>query len=334
MLIIDALNTGGGSDVLLKYLCEILESKRKKYLVLTPKKVLNSDKEVALGRYPPFSLKRNKILLDTSRKYSASTVLCFGNVPPAARLSCRVVTYFHNALILSSPPIRLDFFSIIRFHILRQLIWKFSPNCDQFICQTRWVATELRKILPRDFGGDIILAPFFQDEFTIKQDNRFESFDFIYVSSEASHKNHKNLFDAVQICTKNFPLARLAVTFNSESSFRKQTKSSIRDSVINLGKLSRDSTINLTKHARFVIFPSVVESLGLGLVEACLLNKIVLTSDLPFSGEVIKASATFDPLSPQSIANCMSKALRGEITNKAELQISNEIDKLVEVLTE
>jgi glycosyltransferase involved in cell wall biosynthesis len=81
----------------------------------------------------------------------------------------------------------------------------------------------------------------------------------------------------------------------------------------------------------YLIFPSIMESFGLPLIEAAESGMKVLASNLPYVYDVIIPSLTFGPLDKISIADAVSKALSTNLPFP-KVVTKNEVDKLIELL--
>ena len=142
-----------------------------------------------------------------------------------------------------------------------------------------------------------------------KKDARF---DFVYVASGEPHKNHRNLIDAWCLLATEGIFPSLCLTI-SGSDFKelhdwvnaKKSASGLR--LENAGQLSGAQVDLLYKNARALIFPSLLESLGLPLIEARRADLPVVASELDYVRDVLDPEETFDPTSPESIARAVKR---------------------------
>ncbi len=81
------------------------------------------------------------------------------------------------------------------------------------------------------------------------------------------------------------------------------------------------------------MFPSVNETIGLGLLDAFWTQKTILASRRPYVTDVVKPSAHFDPYDPADIADAVKQCLSGTLP-KPELVLSNQIDEFIELLSQ
>jgi glycosyltransferase involved in cell wall biosynthesis len=70
----------------------------------------------------------------------------------------------------------------------------------------------------------------------------------------------------------------------------------------NLEKIDHSKMIAHYRAAGALIFPSLVESFGLPLIEAARLQLPILAPELDYVRQVCEPSQTFDPFSPRSIS--------------------------------
>ena len=81
----------------------------------------------------------------------------------------------------------------------------------------------------------------------------------------------------------------------------------------------------------YLIFPSVMDSFGLPLIEACDSGMKILAAALPYVHDVIKPSLTFDPYDKVSIADAVLKALATELSFP-QVVTKDEVSKLLALL--
>lgn len=153
----------------------------------------------------------------------------------------------------------------------------------------------------------------------------------IYVSHPPTHKNHLSLLKAWEIIHRNYPRASLLLTLKSEyyhnskkktqkyyDSFLKPIldydKSMLKpNNIIWMGFLNADEVQYALANSDLMVFPSLAESFGLGLVEAMNAGCPIIASDLDYAHDVAgDAAVYFDPNDPFSIASAADKLLKSE----------------------
>lgn len=137
----------------------------------------------------------------------------------------------------------------------------------------------------------------------------------IYVSHPSEHKNHLNLIRSLPSIVKIWPSLRLLLTLQCNQFKNKRYASfvaEIRKTAISLdvekyitflGILNPDEVYYALSNCDVMVFPSLAESFGLGLVEAMAANCPIAASNLPYARNVAgDAAIYFDPDNPESIA--------------------------------
>ena len=102
--------------------------------------------------------------------------------------------------------------------------------------------------------------------------------------------------------------------------------------VIFRGTLSRDGVNELYNSCEFAIYPSLVESFGLPLIEAANYNCKVIASDLPYVHEIIQPSLTFDPYLIESISNAILNAIDKDDLKETKVLVENKLDNFIEFI--
>jgi hypothetical protein len=333
MLLIDSLyiNNSGGK-VLLDYLVSELETRNIRPYYLFDARCINEYTNIPLERkvYLKASLKeRCKFYKEYRHKFSS--IFCFGNIPPSVKLNIPVYTYFHNVSLLEAPS-NYGFKEYILKYIKRQYIKLLSSNTSFFLAQSSFVKKLLCDKLDIAESKCIIL-PFFKE---IDDKNNFEikknQNSFLYVSNGNTHKNHNNLLIAWEKLAINgfYPELHLTITPHFSGLIEKIDLLSNRGlKIFNHGFVN---PIDFYKKSQFVIYPSLTESFGLGLIEGIKFDCDVIASDREYVYNVVKPSKVFDPSSPQSIAQTVEYCLINEI-EKTELVVKNQINELIELIS-
>ena len=337
VLLIDASNAGGGACVLLSYLTDRLREGGKRHFVLASSRcdVSLSQRKVVTGA-SPFSLRRRYYLRKYIRELQPDCILCFGNIPPSFHSQqLRVVTYFHNALLV--PSLQTDGFGLkarLTFFALRQAIRQFSKNTSEWIFQSKYIEKKFMDELAKvDLPSHVF--PFFPPT---KNDNMLSAVDtdFVFVSNYSVHKNHAKLLKAVWRCADlgHFPRVALTIDRNVNPEIERLSNccEAAGAKVTYTGNLQHNAATCLLQSSRFAIFPSFIETIGLGIVEAIHAGRDVLVSDRDWVDEICTPSIRFDPESPNAIAEAMIRALDAPALPKSHIIIENRIDEFIDHL--
>lgn len=339
-LVVDASNSGGGAAVLLSYLAKSLRERSLPHIFLASVRVDVSGSPCKTVRgVRPISRQRTKLLRELEVGISPTSLLCFGNIPPSWKpANARVYTYFHNALLLSST--NRSFLSVrdrIRIFAIRSAMRIYRSNTDFWIVQTPLV----KRLLVRSLGitnEKVLVVPFYSESEKMDTIDSEHRLDFFYSSSCLAHKNHLNLIKAFILLSKRGLNFSVGLTIDRDASvdLAKHADIAIKagSKIVFLGSVSYAESLRLTQNSGAVIFPSLVETVGLGLVEAADAGKPVLVGDLAWPKEIVDTPYVFDPMSAESIADSIERYSESAERISARRIITNQIDELCRVLYE
>lgn len=275
---------------------------------------------------PAWSVKRFKPSiwqrLIAERKLAAEVsakdhVLCLGNLPPIFRLSGHVIVFIHNKYLIDEVNLNFPLKVKLRIRVERiWLSWKLN-NADEFIVQTgtmkRLLASKIKKNIP------IKVMPFVghADGYRRKIETPWIGggrFNFLYVASGESHKNHRKLIEAWVLLANEgvFPSLGLTldvVAFPELWDWIQKEMACSRLCIMNVGKIPSEEVKKLYEQAGALIYPSNFESLGLPLIEARQIGLPVLAAELDYVRDVVDPEQTFDAESALSIARAVKRFL-------------------------
>lgn len=247
------------------------------------------------------------------------TVLCMGNLPPLFQSKGRVVVFLQNRYLiddvnLNGFPLR----SRLRIDIERRWLSVKMTNATEFVVQT----PTMKKLLENKVNGVVPIGvlPFTQYSSTyirggFKPKERENEFDFIYVASGEVHKNHRILLQAWSLLATEKLFPSLCLTLN-EVKFadlsREIENICQRDglAITNVGELSHKDTMALYESAGALIYPSMLESFGLPLIEARQAGLAILAPELDYVRDLIDPEQSFDPKSATSIARAVKRHMK------------------------
>lgn len=342
MILIEAARiTSGGGLGLLTLLLEYLVKKSINFKVITGKEISFDFLPVDQVHQVHINIfNRKKILSDYVDKYKPGSLFCFGNFPPPARFpNVKTFTYFHRVGLLEQHSYGLaTILRRVKYWAKSAYLKRLLNNGDVIFCQSEGV----KKAFQNYFGypsDKIELFPFYDEE-KIKAHCAVsfiagEPNSFIYVSNDSLHKNHIKLLESWSVLASEGFTPKLYLTVDQGSTLVETIESARSQGcdIINLGVLPYAEILGRLNSCEFAIYPSLQESLGLGLVEAAYANLKIVAADLPYVYEVVNPSLVFDPISSSSI----SKAVRDACTNpdlpKTTLKIKNKLPELVARIT-
>ena len=322
----------GGGKVLLEYLLEYLEEKYNNFPVivyLDPS--LSNILETENRKVVFLSSTIDKIKLFTR---TIDNALYFGNLPPMKKNKNSMV-YFHNPYLLMNKRriLSYSFYFFVKFSLLQFYIARFIHNVDIVACQSRIIKDSF---VNKYKFNNVEILPFFRSYKNDFKDYEKE-YDFSYISIPTPHKNHKLLFDAMGILSKENIKIKLAVTIDDKKRELLQRINQINSfgvvKIHNLGIINRQQVQSVYNKTKCIIFPSKEESFGLGLVEAFEMGIDVLAPDLDYVHAVIKPSILFNVDDKASCAHAMKEYLNNEYNNKTLIVVENQIDQIINKFT-
>ena len=337
MILIDSvyINDGGGL-VLLKQLVNILNKTDLKifYLFDDRTKEVFSDFNSLNTQFISNSF-LDRMNFYKSNKDKFFSILCFGNIPPPVKVEAKVFVYFHQPLFLTVPK-DFSFKNKLIYGVKQFILNRYKCNANIWLTQSSLIQIELaNKYFKKDFRN-IKVLPFYPAlDFSIDNEIRKKN-SFLYVSNTAPHKNHKNLIYAFCNAYDKTQLGELILTIPSSAtslcSLIKE-KINIGYPIKNVGFVDRNLLVRLYLSTEYLIYPSLAESFGLGLVEAIDGGCKVIASDLPYTYQVCNPSLTFNPYTKESIESAIIKAVRVNLPSSKKI-ISNDINQLIKLLSD
>jgi glycosyltransferase involved in cell wall biosynthesis len=341
MLLVDSIYIHeSGGKALLGYFIEKLIEQRKDFFILFDKRFTSSIlNQLSPNQYQLVTASEgNRKQVYQSISNRATTIFCFANVPPPIHIQkIPVFIYFQNVLLLS------HFFDGNLYSIGRKFIlltkrsyiqWKNKP-AYHWIVQSERVKQELSNRLSVN-KNQVHVLPFFREEVPV-QHNAHQINKFIYVADGVPQKNHAVLLQAWEYLQDRYQLTpELHLTIPARfteliASIQQLQHKGIN--IINHGVIDKAELNLLYQECGYLIFPSLRESFGLPLLEAVQAGCGVLAADLPYVYDVIRPSAVFKPVQPQSIAEVVAAISSKKEIQSSEIMIANNIQKLMNVLT-
>jgi glycosyltransferase involved in cell wall biosynthesis len=138
--------------------------------------------------------------------------------------------------------------------------------------------------------------------------------DFIYVACGDPHKNHRMLVKAWEILASEGTKPSLCLTLETNK-YRKlcewieDRKNASRLKITNAGELPLQEIQNLYTQSRALIYPSILETVGLPLVEAKAAGIPIIAAELDYVRDIVNPEQTFNPYSALSIARAVKRFL-------------------------
>lgn len=335
MVLVDTLylNSAGGKTLLNIFLKKLKQNHIKFILFVDKRNNFFEGKSNDYIIHTKASLCNRKKIYE---KYypKVNIIICLSNIPPPFHINIPVHIYFHNDLLIDTSGSSLNVNQISLLLLKRLYIKLLNRRSYKWHVQTLLIKKKLNKSINIPFDN-INVTPFFQ-KLKPRQLKSISASSFIYVAAYSPHKNHKNLIKGfIQAAHSTKKTLKLSFTLDSETTQTVLSNFQVPDNLIikALGILSKDILIENYCKNKFLIYPSLKESLGLPLIEAAQLGLKVIAADLPYTHEVIEPSLTFDPLSASSICDVILNALNLNEIKSTKIKIESKIETLIENLS-
>lgn len=307
---------GGGGMVLLGALLEVAnrQSGARAFLDARAATVLPPLPQIDISWVKPGLMGRLRSERDlTQAAGSTSKILCFAGVPPLLRPSGKVLVYAQNALTMSDFPLgSFPARTAARLLIERGLHRLLSRNVDEYIVQTTSMRQFVRQVLPK---VPVRVVPFVSSSEAAADTTTFQESaapSFLYPAHDDPHKNHVNLLEAWCILAADGIFPVLKLTLQDGKNRLHQSIEDCRTKGANIrcvGVMDHQEMMTTFQSANAVIYPSLIESFGLPLLEARQLGRPIVAAELDYVRDVCEPTETFDPHSPRSIARAVKRML-------------------------
>jgi len=242
-------------------------------------------------------------------------VLCFGNLPPLFKVRGRVVVFVQNRYLIDNIKLKgLPFRTKARLGLERLWLSARMGSVHELIVQT----PSMKSLLETRSRVPVCVLPFMECHedymrgLPPSETPRIKDFDFFYVASGESHKNHRRLIEAWCLLAKEglYPSLKLTLDkakFPELCDWIERQAAQRRLNLENLGNLPHKMVIEFYDRAGALIYPSTFESFGLPLIEARQSGLPILASELDYVRDVVDPEETFDPDSAVSIARAVKR---------------------------
>lgn len=276
----------------------------------------------ALGQLPPASGERyavrptlfSRLLAEVRlwrRVAENDVVLCFHGLVPLFPLKGEVIVFLQNRILLNGDNLQ-DFplRARMRLSVERLMLKMLTRGVKKFIVQTPSMAAQAQSFLGP--GAVVVVCPFVVAAHAGIEKPSEKRFDYVYVASADSHKNHHKLLEAWCLLAQQDVRPSLALTVphgSSLSAMIERLKKQWQLNVVNLGHISALEVSTLYDQSAALIYPSTTESLGLPLIEANERRLPIVAAELDYVRDIVEPVETFDPDSHVSIARAVKRHL-------------------------
>lgn len=336
IILVDSLyiNSGGGLR-LLEYLVQELLYRKVNFHLLADSRCKGLFGYVPSLEYVVASIKKRREWYKQHDFSQYSSVLCFGNIPTPVKLDVPVFTYYHNINLLTLHGLP-SWKEVVKGWMKREVYRHYKENTNYWLVQTENTKEELMRHL-KEKESRILLMPFYNIPASLCEISyKKHGDDYVYVSKYTGSKQHEELLEAWCILNERGINKTLHLTVQDEAKaylekIKKVQRHGIK--IVNHGFMPFEDVIKLYSLSKAIVYPSVNESLGLGLVEAITAGCDVIGADLSYTKSVCKPSVVFNPYSAESIAEAVMAYETGKM-EKSELLIHNHISELINLLKE
>jgi glycosyltransferase involved in cell wall biosynthesis len=269
----------------------------------------------------------------------ADRVLCFVNLPPLFKVSGRVVVFLQNRYLvdrcgLDGYPPRAK----LRVMVERLWLRLCRGHANSFIVQTRSMQQAVAHVVGQAVEV-IALFPEFRGypRRKLKENSdRTAVYDFLYAATGEPHKNHLNLLEAWKLLASDGLYPSLCLTIPESDNpdlFRliEKAKAKHKLNIDNVPARSWPDMQRLYDCSQALVYPSMVESFGLPLLEARQAGLPIIAAELDYVRDLVDPEESFDPQSPRSIARAIKRFL--QISEKPLTILSSDafVSRLLEV---
>jgi glycosyltransferase involved in cell wall biosynthesis len=334
MVLIDSvyINNSGGK-VLLDYLVSELERRDICPFYLFDSRCNKDYAEIPENRkfFMKASLRqRHEFYKKNKKKFHK--IVCFGNVPPSIKLkNIEVITYFHKSFFLrKSYPSSI--IKKMKTFIQKILLLFLYKNTDKIIVQSVFIKNEFH--ITYNFPLEkIFVVPFFKISDYKKKNSHIQKRGFVYISNGQEHKNHIRLLKSWELLAELGFYPELGLTIEAEKySVVNNEILRLQQKGLKIVNYGFTNPYELYEKYEYLIFPSLLETLGLGQVEAINAGCKVVASDLPHTFAVIQPSLVFNPLDVNSIKDAVLYVLNENRLKESKILINNNIDRLISLI--
>lgn len=327
MVVIKISNvTSLGGDTLQSYLEDFITENNRNDIIITNAKFYKS---LGIGAnyllirflYYEFFLQKNRYRIDY-------TINLVGYPHLALTKGIKRILYFHNLHLVEPPKSNGISSRYIKYFLLRIFFRITVKYLDEIIVQTEWVKSRLLTHLNSTFISRIRVLPFFPSH-SSEQLHISSQFNIVYPSGYGDNKNYELALQAVaELQTDKCVIFHSFIPSHIYVDMIKNIDGNV-DRIVNHGVISKKEMTQLIADAQLIIYPSQLESLGLGLVEAGLMNKPVLISDFVNLRCVIETPYIFELKVQDSLLHKMQTILTLETLENSRLLIRDGINELL-----
>ena len=277
-------------------------------------------------RVKPSHFSRKKVYESIFKNYDK--IICLSNIPPPIKIDREVYIYFHNLLLISSSLKLSSPFAFFLNFIKLQYIKSFNQKSYKWVTQTNYskillsnrlkIEEKLIKVLPFFDVSDISYS---------KRNFNSKTISYLCVSNNSKHKNIKKMINA--FCKSNFDVNKQVELYITSKG---KNKSMDNKRITYLGYVDRKTLIDKYSKSQYIVFPSLIESFGLPIVEGIASGANIISSDIESIKEIAKPSIKFNPKNESEIKIAFENSAKHIYNSNSKLTIKNEINNFIKLI--
>lgn len=321
-----AASTGGALSILQQYYDNALEDSDNNWLFIVSTPHFNEASNVKVIKFP--WVKRNwfyRIFFElftarvAIRDFSPDVIYNLQNIITLGVTRNQVV-YLHQAIPFSTYKMKLFNEPLLWFYqnIYSHFIFYSLRRASQIIVQTEFMKDSCLELLHIPEEKILVVPPKFNytKPREINRNALEDKSIFFYPAGGPSFKNHKVILDALLLMTDE-QLKKIQVVFTlvgDESKIIRRINKVVQQKklpVVFVGYLDKEKMEDYYSKS-VLVFPSVIETFGLPLLEAKQYGSIIFASDSPFSHEILDGYDKvefFNPFSPSELYKLLASFL-------------------------
>lgn len=324
-----AASEGGAMSVLNNFYHEVLDTgEENEWIFLLGDKYFEETSNIKIVTFPDVKSSWTKRLIfelftgkNIINKRKPDIYLSLQNTVTLG-VNCKKFVYIHQVIPFQNEKNFSFFKKSERIYAIYQKIiggvirYTVKKSKADIIVQSKW----LKRIFDKEFPNNhtVTVPPEISYLEKLKRkDDQYDNY-FFYPASDLLYKNHKLIYQAVDILVKKgFQNFKVILTIT-------RPKDSVKNmnKYVFLGKIDRKEVWRYYTKST-LLFPSYVESYGLPLKEAKLCGSTIFASKTDFSKEILENypnSFFFDISNAEELATLMEK----KITKKIDLDLTKE----------
>lgn len=343
MILIDALyiNTGGAKVILESLISQLRNDNRlSNYFFLLDERLPSESYSSLCDNFyitkANFGFRRN-FYVNNSNLYKK--IICLANIPPPFYIpNKKVYILFHNAHLIQP---NLDLKKIYNY-IIYKLKWLYilykNNHTYNWIVQTNSMFNLIKNGL---FVNDskILILPFFNDK--IYSNKVYERYSnektFAYIADGQPQKNHLFLLKVWKILYDKYNLnLKLTLTVSNAYPQILLKIKELKEAGINIdnqGLIPHTNVLNLYSTIDYLIYPSLIESFGLPLIEAVLSGCDILAIDKKYVTDVVKPSKSFSEKSDKELIEIIIDINNGVALPKTQILVKNRMKEFINLIS-